>query len=219
MRTLAVVPVKSFDRAKQRLAGALTGTARTALAQAMLADVLAALARAERVEAIAVVTADAAARRAAARAGAGVLHDAREASQSAAAEVGIRHAAAAGFDAVVLIPGDTPLLDPAELDALLERAGSDGLAVAIVPDRHGEGTNALAISPPDALAPAFGPGSRARHEAAARAAGAEVRLAHPPSLVLDVDTVEDLDALRAALRVRTGGAAHTRGLLARLERR
>ena len=36
--------------------------------------------------------------------------------------------------------------------------------------------------------------------------------------MLDVDTADDLAALRAALDARTGGAAHTRGLLARLDR-
>ena len=75
------------------------------------------------------------------------------------------------------------------------------------------------LCPPDAIAPSFGPGSRARHEEAARAAGAHWRIAKPPSLVLDVDTIEDLGVLRAALDERTGGAAHTRGLLSRLGRR
>ena len=42
----------------------------------------------------------------------------------------------------------------------------------IVADRHGTGTNALVLSPPDAIEPAFGPGSFARHVAAAEAAAA-----------------------------------------------
>ena len=75
------------------------------------------------------------------------------------------------------------------------------------------------LCPPDAIAPSFGIGSRARHEGLAREAGAECRIAEPPSLVLDIDTIEDLAVLRAALDARTGGAAHTRGLLARLGRR
>jgi 2-phospho-L-lactate guanylyltransferase len=91
--------------------------------------------------------------------------------------------------------------------------------VVIVPDRHGTGTNALLLAPPDAIHPSFGPGSRERHEQAAAANGARWRVAEPRSLVLDVDTAEDLVALRAALGARTGGAAHTRGLLARLDRR
>ena len=76
----------------------------------------------------------------------------------------------------------------------------------------------MCAAPPDAIAPSFGPGSRERHEQAADASGAHWRVAEPRSLVLDVDTADDLAVLRAALGARTGGAAHTRGLLARLDR-
>ena len=71
-----------------------------------------------------------------------------------------------------------------------------------MPDRHGTGTNALVCGPAGVIVPSFGPGSRERHEAAARAAGATVRIARPASLVLDVDTADDLAALRAG----SGGA-------------
>ena len=60
--------------------------------------------------------------------------------------------------------------------------------MAIVPDRHGTGTNALLLAPPDAIAPAFGPGSCARHADRARRAGHEVAVEPLDSLGLDVDT-------------------------------
>jgi 2-phospho-L-lactate guanylyltransferase len=185
----------------------------------MFSDVLNSLRKVERLEMIAVVTGDPAAEAAAHGDRVAVVHDPLEAGQSAAASVGIRHALAAGYERVLLIPGDTPMLDPVEIDALLARAEDDGMQVVIVPDRHGTGTNALLLAPPDAIAPSFGPGSRERHEQAATASGARWRVAEPRSLVLDVDTADDLAVLRAALDARTGGAAHTRGLLARLDRR
>jgi 2-phospho-L-lactate guanylyltransferase len=86
----------------------------------------------------------------------------------------------------------------------------------IVADRHGTGTNALRLTPPDAIAPAFGPGSFARHAALGAAAGATVRVAQAPSLELDVDTPGDLDALRAALARHPDAAPRTRALLERL---
>ena len=89
-------------------------------------------------------------------------------------------------------------------------------SVVIVPDRHGAGTNALLLTPPKALSPAFGPGSMARHAALARAGGASVRVAQAPSLELDVDTPGDLAALRAALDERPGVAPRTRAVLERL---
>ena len=92
--------------------------------------------------------------------------------------------------------------------------------VVIVPDRHGTGTNALLLAPPDAIAPELRPRQpRAPRAGRPRQPARAGAIAEPRSLVLDVDTAEDLAVLRAALDARTGGAAHTRGLLARLDRR
>jgi 2-phospho-L-lactate/phosphoenolpyruvate guanylyltransferase len=214
--TLAIVPVKSFDSAKQRLAGALAGGSRRSLAQAMFSDVLAALGRARNVDGVVVVTAEAAAESVARRA-ATVLHDDAQAGQSPAAAIGIRHALDAGRERVVLLPGDTPLIDPAELDELLARTAADRIAVGIVADRHGTGTNALVLTPPDAIAPSFGPGSLARHVAAAAAAGVSHRVERAPTLEHDVDTPDDLAALAAALEAGRGAARHTRAAIERLE--
>src|SRR5437899_999194 len=71
---------------------------------------------------------------------------------------------------------------------------------------------------PDAIAPSFGPGSCARHRALARAAGASCRLAHPPSLLLDIDTGADLAALRERLAGASAAAARTRAVLGQPER-
>jgi 2-phospho-L-lactate/phosphoenolpyruvate guanylyltransferase len=219
MSTVAVLPVKRFDEAKQRLGEGMRAGTRRALVEAMLTDVLTALRRARRVDAVVVVTrehgADALARAHDAR----TIRDPDEPGHNPAAREGVRWALEEGARRVLLVPGDCPALDPLEVDDLLLAHPHQEARVTIVPDRHGTGTNALVLCPPDAIAPAFGPGSRARHEQLAREAGAECRIAEPPSLLLDVDTLNDLAALRNALDARTGGAAHTRGLLARLVRR
>jgi 2-phospho-L-lactate/phosphoenolpyruvate guanylyltransferase len=207
MSTIAILPVKSFGAAKQRLAGALGAGSRQALAQAMFSDVLASLRRVSGLDAVAVVTADRAAESAALGERVHVLRDTEEAGQSHAAVIGIRYAMDAGFGRVLLVPGDTPLLDPAEVADLLERSP----AVAIVPDRHGTGTNALLLSPPDVFEPSFGPESLARHTSAAKAAGVAYSVERVPTLALDVDTPEDLAALAAALEGRRGQAPATRG--------
>jgi 2-phospho-L-lactate guanylyltransferase len=109
------------------------------------------------------------------------------------------------------------MLDPGELDELLGRKLNPPAAV-IVPDRHGTGTNALLLTPPNALAPSFGPGSRERHLSDARLAGTVAEVVDVPSLALDVDTAEDLAALEGTLGQTRGGAAHTRGMLSQLSR-
>ena len=218
MRTLAIVPIKSLANAKQRLAKSLAGGSRRSLVQAMFSDVLGALRRTEGIDAIAVITDDVVADSLARADRVVVLPDGRETGQSQATEVGIAYAAEQGFDRVLLVPGDTPLLSPVELEALLERCAADRVAAAIVPDRHGTGTNALLLSPPGALAPSFGPDSFERHIAHAREADIVHRVEHVPSLALDIDTPSDLAALWAEMDETRRGAQRTRGALAQLDR-
>ena len=208
MRTLAVVPIKTLSSAKQRLSGALATGARASLAQAMFSDVLASLRRSQQVEAIAVVTADVVANAVAHGERVTVLPDDRQDGQSTAALIGIRYAAAAGFERAVLVPGDTPLLDAVELDEMLVRCEADPVAVGVVPDRHGTGTNGLLLSPPDAIHPSFGPDSCERHLRLAADAGVAGSVADIPSMGLDLDTGEDLAELRA--RLSDDGAAAPR---------
>ena len=88
----------------------------------------------------------------------------------------------------------------------------------VVPDRHGTGTNALLLQPPDAIEPSFGPGSRERHEEAARAAGLTWEVDPLPSLLVDVDTPEDLTEVALLVEERHGLGAQTQGALRQLDR-
>ena len=214
MNTYAILPVKRLERAKQRLGGTLSDGSRWALAEAMVTDVLVALRRAQKVDHVIVVTCEPRAESLALGWGADVVADPQERSHSNAATIGIREAVERGATRVLLVPGDCPSLDAREVDELL--GGEPG--VIVVPDRHGTGTNALVLDPPGAIAPGFGPGSCERHVDRAHEAGVHVEIQHTPSLTLDVDTGEDLEALQEALAASTGGAAHTRGMLARLGR-
>jgi 2-phospho-L-lactate guanylyltransferase len=216
MRTVAILPVKSFAKAKERLAAEIDPGARRSLAEAMLSDVLVALRRSRRVDHVLVVTGDRGAQQLAGSYEAGIL-EGDDCGHNRAAARGIRAAVRSGAERALLVPGDCPLLDPGELDRLLERRVRFPAAL-VVPDRHGSGTNGLVLSPAGALAPSFGPGSRARHLDEARAAGIFAEIAEMPSLALDVDTPDDLQALREQLERTHGGAALTRGLLRQLTR-
>lgn len=213
--TFAILPVKRFGVAKVRLGDELSGGTRRALAEAMVTDVLTALRRTVAVAEVLLVTSEPSADAIGRGYGAHVLVDEHEDGQSAATLIGIAHALEHGAARALLVPGDTPAIDPAELEALLQRPVT-GRSVVIVPDRHGSGTNALLLTPPDVIGPAFGPGSREKHEQAAAAAGVPCTVEQVETLALDVDTADDLAALRTALANRRGGAAHTRGMLSRL---
>lgn len=207
MKATAVLPVKRFAAAKQRLAPGMGATHRAELAAAMLEDVLEAIAAARSVERTIVVSSEPRAIELATASGVEVLADPDEGGHSGAALAGIARARELGAACVVLLPIDCPLLATRELERLL--TGMPERYVAIVPDRHGTGTNALALSPPDAIEPSFGEGSCARHVAAAREAGIPFGVEELPSLALDLDTPADVVALTMALEKDRGRAKRT----------
>jgi 2-phospho-L-lactate guanylyltransferase len=205
VKATAVLPVKRFGAAKQRLAVGIDGERRRQLVEAMAADVLEAIGEARTIERTIVVSDEPAAVALARAAGAEVVADPAEGGHVEAALAGIARADAAGASCVVLLPGDCPLLDPHELDRLL--TGLPERYVGIVPDRHGTGTNALVLRPPTAIRPAFGEDSCARHVAAAREAGVPFEVEELDSLGLDLDTPADLIALTRELESRRGRAS------------
>jgi 2-phospho-L-lactate/phosphoenolpyruvate guanylyltransferase len=240
MRTAAILPVKRFPLAKKRLGESVEDSLRGELAKAMVGDVLCALRECEAIEATIVVTCERTVALAATYIGAIVVEDTAEEGQSAAALLGLARALAEGFERALCVPGDCPTLDPAELAELLaptpDQTRPNGEAtppartrstlkrantttpereVTIVPDRHGNGTNGLLLRPPDAIAPSFGPDSCARHERLAEERGANCAVARPASLLLDIDTGEDLAVLRERLADTRAGARRTRAVLAR----
>jgi|SRR5947209_1914491 len=216
MRTAAILPIKSFERAKQRLSHELSAPHRRALVEAMFSDALVALGRVEAIERVIVVSGDHVAQRIAGGYGASVVEDDERGHNTAAAR-GIAVLTQAGIERALLVPGDCPLLSPADLNALLDHEAGERSAL-VVPDRHGTGTNALLLTPPDVLAPSFGPDSRRRHMADASANGVSAEVVELDSVALDVDTPDDLEALQRQLANTHGGAAHTRGMLNQLMR-
>jgi 2-phospho-L-lactate guanylyltransferase len=146
-----------------------------------------------------------------------MVADDEDTGHNDAALRGIARAVELGYERVLLVPGDTPLLDPVEVDNLIGR-DIEPPFVLIVPDRHRTGTNALLLQPPDALKPSFGPGSHDRHHRHAAASGITAHTVEVPSLALDLDTPEDLQTVETTLEETRGGAAHTRGMLRQLAR-
>jgi len=184
----AVVPVKEFAGAKQRLAPVLAAADRARLYAQMLDRVLDALAAARGIDGILVVTNETRLKRRDVR----VLPDLERAGQSAAVAQGARLLAAEGHKSMLTVPGDLPLAAAAEIEQVV--AAHDRFT--IVPSHDGKGTNALAVSPPDLIRFQFGDASFVPHCAAARALGLEPRILRLPGLGLDIDTPDDLAAYR-----------------------
>lgn len=206
----AVVPVKSFAAAKQRLAATLSPRQRHALVRAMMRDVLVALRAARGLEGIVVVTADPEAGLLAREHGAQLIFERDVLGLNSAVAEAAARLAARRVGGMLVLPGDVPMATPGEISALVS-SHRPGAAVSLVPAHDGQGTNALLVSPPDVMAFSFGPLSRAQHVASAAGLTIEPVVHDPasfPGLARDVDLPGDIAGL-----ARLASASHTRRFL------
>src|SRR5712671_2856449 len=190
----AVVPVKERAAAKERLAPLLPPEVRQALALAMLEDVLEALSATPGIAGLLVVTVDPEASLMAARYGGRAIEVGARDGHTGAVAAAARILAAEGCPGMLTLPGDIPLVTPAEITQLLA-AHRPAPAFTIAPSRDEQGSNAIICSPPDAVPLRFGEDSFFPHLRAAEACGIRPTVLRLPGIALDVDTPEDLAAL------------------------
>ena len=222
MITAALIPVKPGHRSKDRLRPALGRRARMALSRAMLRDVLACLAETGIFLSVTVVTRDRSLARACRRMG---VHALRPPPGVRGLNRELRWAMTRPeidrADRLLILPGDVPGVRVSDLFRLVlpplgVAAGGDPAraqaGIRLVPSADG-GTNALLMAPPGCIAPRFGPGSAARHRAAAQRAGVRAESVALPSLTADIDWPDDL-----LLGGQIAGP-HTRRMLAGLKGR
>ena len=187
--TAIIVAVQDAGRAKSRLGADLDAAARRSLVLAMLDDVLGAI-RQVHAGPLIVVSADPAYDPSAHRHAAEVLHDIGE-GYNAAVTLAL-NSLAGRVDAALVLPGDLPQLQAADVAAILDALATPG--VTIVASEDG-GTTALGLRPIDVIATAFGLDSAQRHRDAAAQAAAPLTELHLDSLRVDVDTLDDLSAV------------------------
>lgn len=199
MRVCAIIPVKPLDAGKSRLAGVIDATTRHALNQALFEQVFEAAVSALGANRVAVTTSDMDLLARVHRSGGLAIVDHADNLNGALANA-CRVVAAQGVEGVVVLPADLPFLRDSDVTALAQ-AIEPGPACAIASDISGEGTNALALAPPDATFFAFGPQSFAAHIAAANARGIEPRVLRRSGLGFDLDTPEDYQNYRSGRRV------------------
>jgi 2-phospho-L-lactate guanylyltransferase len=188
----AVVPLKTVSERKTRLSARLSAARREQLARRMALQVIAALQACPEVTAITVLSE---------RQPDGAGLDWQE-DNGAGLNAELERIRAGTAEPLLVVHGDLPMLTAGDVTALIAAAKAHGLAIA--PDRHGEGTNAVALMPGRSFAFQFGPGSCALH----RRQGAT--LLERPGLAFDVDTSDDLDQLPAELASELCGEEKTR---------
>jgi 2-phospho-L-lactate guanylyltransferase len=190
-----LVPIRSFDRAKMRLAPALGESARAGLVRKLAARVVAAAAPMP----VAVVCEDESVARFAADLGADVLLVSPGLGLSGSVAAGVDRLASEGIDVVTVAHGDLAMV--VELSSAGRDAGEGGEGeVTIAPDRRLDGTNVITVPTRRGFRFAYGPGSFERHRAEAARIGLACRIMYDWNLALDVDLPDDLDVAARAGR-------------------
>lgn len=178
-----LIPVKAFAEAKLRLAPALGATERADLARDMATHVV----RSSSPLPVAVVCDDADVRDWAVSVGAEVVWRPGT-GLNGAVRSGVDHLKESGHNRVIVAHGDLPLAGP------LAPLG-DWPGITLVPDRHSDGTNVIALPSDSRFGFSYGKGSFARHLAEAQRLGISLRILRDPALGLDIDLPADLNEL------------------------
>ena len=198
LRIFGLLPFRGLVDPKSRLGSVLPPAARGHLALELLRQAVDAM-LAGGVERLAVITLDERLTRAGLDPRAEVIVQ-HGRGLNAAVHEGQAWAMLGGADGLLTVLPDLPLFSSDDVRALLAAATLEGAVIA--PDRHGLGTNALLLSPPDAIPPSFGVDSAPRHRLALALADIPLTDIQRPGTHLDLDTPDDLDLFSRESRVR-----------------
>src|ERR1044071_6890349 len=184
---MILIPVKNLANAKQRLCAYFDQVTRTALARAMLQDVVQAVAE-YRGDDVALVTSDCFAIDLAERHGFEIIRDESKQSETDAIEMATRLLEERGIESTLVIPGDVPLIEVADIGMIYDRAPARGSV--LVPSGDKRGTNAVLRRPAGIFPLRFGNDSFTPHMVAAKATGHPCLVLEMPRIALDIDTIE-----------------------------
>jgi 2-phospho-L-lactate guanylyltransferase len=125
-----------------------------------------------------------------------IIRDESNLSETDAIEMATRVCEARGIESTLVIPGDIPLIEAADIRAIYE-AGPDSGSV-LVPSKDKRGTNAVLRRPASLFPLRFGNDSFMPHLAVAIATNKSCVVLSLPRIALDIDRPEDLSELADA---------------------
>ena len=188
-RTAAIVPVKTFSKAKKRLGMSPEKTEN--ICKLMLEEVLDAISKSNLMEKIALVTKDEEAFAIGKRFGCIEINDEKELGVNNAVALADRYFLNDGFDATIVFPQDIPLMHPNDIQTLFNFKNSQRCAL-VVPSRKFDGTNALFRTPVNLMKTHYDEDSYKIHLSTAKEISASSVLVLIRRIMLDVDDQSDL---------------------------
>jgi len=188
-RTAAIVPVKTFSKAKMRLN--LSSEKTEDLCKVMLNEVLHAISQSEQIEKIAIVSKDESAFKIGKKFGAIEIHDEKELGVNNAVSLADSYFLDEDFGATIVFPQDIPLIQPEDIRTLLDFHIMPR-SVLVVPSRKFDGTNALFRAPVNLMETHYDEDSYKIHLTTAESKTASTALVLIRRIMLDVDEPDDL---------------------------
>ena len=219
MNVTGLIPVKGFRNAKQRLSPLLGAAEREVLAETMFRDVLREVLLARGLAGTFVVTGDDKVAEIAASFGAAVIRERAESGETDAVNYARAELKHAGCEAVLILPGDMPLVRSADIEELLAQvpAKASPPFALLVPSHDRMGTNALLLAPPDILQLRFGYDSFSFHLSQVSAQGLPLRFIENEHIALDIDEPKDLQRFLSLRAVAGESTRVARAMLAQRE--
>jgi 2-phospho-L-lactate/phosphoenolpyruvate guanylyltransferase len=220
MNVAALLPIKGFRNAKQRLTPILTAAARELLAESMFRDVLGQVRSTRGLGGTFVVTGDDKVAAIAAVAGADVIREPTEKGETEAVDFARSELKSAGYEAVLILPGDMPLVRAVDIECILGQVppGAKAPFALLVPSHDRLGTNALLLAPPDVIELRFGYDSFTFHMGQITARGLPMPFVENDNIALDIDEPKDLERFLACDRHDCESTGVARMLLAEQQR-
>jgi 2-phospho-L-lactate guanylyltransferase len=192
LRTGAIVPVKTFSKAKTRLNLSYEKT--EDLCKMMLEEVLQTISQSDIIGKITVVSKDESAFKIGKKFDVVEIYDEKEQGVNSAVAMADKYFLDEGFGATIVFPQDIPLMQTEDIRTLYDFQMFDK-CVLVVPSRRFDGTNALFRSPVDVMETHYDEDSYKIHLTTANNKSTKSALVLIRRIMLDVDEAEDLQII------------------------
>ena len=192
MKIAAIIPVKTFSKAKTRLD--LSPQQVEELCKVMLEEILQTLSISPQIEKIVMVTKEEKAIEIGKKFNTIIIIDEKEESVNNAVSLADKYLLENNFDVSIVFPQDIPFIKTQDIDFMLNYKMHPNFAI-IVPSRRFDGTNALVRMPVDLMKTHYDEDSYKIHMNTAKNHTLNVAMVFVKRIMWDVDNAEDLKFL------------------------
>jgi 2-phospho-L-lactate guanylyltransferase len=194
LKTAAIIPVKTFSKAKTRLG--LEPGQKEKICEIMLEEILYTLSISPQIDKIIVVTQDKTALKISSKFDVMAIADNDESGVNDAVALADQYLLENDFDTSIVFPQDIPYIKTQDIDFILKFKADSNFAI-IVPSRRFDGTNALVRNPINLMKTHYDEDSYKIHMSTAKEVTREVSMVFVKRVMWDVDNMEDLKFLLA----------------------